>query len=63
MKAAERKSLILFQEDSCDQERKPVDAAEWQEHSDADFSHGICDECIDKLYPELSVSRSSPRDE
>lgn len=24
------------------------------EHSDADFSHGICPECIRKLYPELS---------
>ena len=24
-----------------------------QEHSDAEFSHGICEECIPKLYPEM----------
>jgi PAS domain S-box-containing protein len=24
-----------------------------KEHSEADFSHGICPECIEKLYPEL----------
>ena len=33
-----------------------------QEHSDAQFTHGICDDCIDKLYPELSVNRSSRKD-
>lgn len=32
-----------------------------QEHSDAQFSHGICDDCIDKLYPDLSVNRSFPK--
>lgn len=25
-----------------------------QDHSDAEFSHGICDECIPKLYPEIA---------
>jgi len=25
-------------------------------HSDAEFSHGICPECIDKLYPEYSAA-------
>ncbi|MFH2092878.1 MAG: hypothetical protein ABIJ31_10995 [Pseudomonadota bacterium] len=24
-----------------------------QEHSDAEFSHGICKECASKLYPEI----------
>jgi hypothetical protein len=24
-----------------------------KEHSEANFSHGICPECIEKLYPEL----------
>jgi hypothetical protein len=24
-----------------------------QEHSDAEFTHGICPECIKKLYPEI----------
>ena len=24
-----------------------------REHSEADFSHGICPECAKKLYPEL----------
>ncbi|MDA8140487.1 MAG: hypothetical protein M0036_17725, partial [Desulfobacteraceae bacterium] len=28
-------------------------------HSDATFSHGICPECQDKLYPELAQYRSS----
>jgi PAS domain-containing protein len=32
-----------------------------QEHSDAQLTHGICDDCISKLYPDLSVNRSSPR--
>ena len=32
-----------------------------QEHSQAQFSHGICDDCIEKLYPDLSVNRSSPK--
>ena len=26
-----------------------------EEHSDASFSHGICPECIKKLYPELKI--------
>lgn len=25
-----------------------------EEHSDADFSHGICPECAEKLYPEYN---------
>ncbi len=25
------------------------------DHSEADFSHGICPECVEKLYPELSL--------
>lgn len=25
-----------------------------KEHSDADFSHGICPECAEKLYPEFN---------
>jgi hypothetical protein len=24
-----------------------------REHSNADFSHGICPECLSRLYPEL----------
>ncbi len=27
------------------------------EHSDVEFSHGLCPECIDKLYPELKKKR------
>lgn len=27
-----------------------------QEHSDAEFSHGICPDCTKKLYPELDIS-------
>jgi N-terminal 7TM region of histidine kinase len=30
-----------------------------QEHSEAQFSHGLCDDCIEKLYPELPVNRST----
>jgi len=26
-----------------------------QEHSDAEFSHGICPECAEKLYPEYNL--------
>jgi hypothetical protein len=26
-----------------------------QAHSEAQFSHGLCDDCIDKLYPEFSL--------
>lgn len=26
-----------------------------REHSEAEFSHGICPECVKKLYPELSL--------
>ena len=29
-----------------------------KEHSDADFSHGICPECAEKLYPDLYNSGS-----
>ena len=39
-----------------------------QEHSDAEFSHGICDECGKKLYPEIfeddeEAAAESPTDE
>ncbi len=27
-----------------------------RDHSDAEFSHGICPDCADKLYPELSLN-------
>jgi hypothetical protein len=27
------------------------------EHSEAEFSHGICTECVPKLYPELYVKK------
>lgn len=27
------------------------------EHSEAEFSHGICPECIKKLYPEQSQKK------
>ena len=40
------------------------DAGYWQEielyiekHSEADFSHGICPECLKKLYPELESEK------
>jgi len=26
-----------------------------KEHSDAEFSHGLCPECAEKLYPEYST--------
>ena len=26
-----------------------------REHSEADFSHGICPECAKKLYPDLDI--------
>jgi len=29
------------------------------EHSGADFSHGMCPECLQKLYPEFAASQSS----
>lgn len=28
-----------------------------RQHSDAEFSHGICPECMDRLYPEVSKTR------
>lgn len=28
------------------------------EHSEAEFSHGICPECVEKLYPELDLNPS-----
>jgi len=28
------------------------------EHSDAEFSHGICPDCVDKLYPGLKVIKN-----
>jgi len=26
-----------------------------KEHSEADFSHGICPDCAKKLYPDLKI--------
>jgi len=31
-----------------------------QEHADTEFTHGICPECVDRLYPELGDSRRKP---
>ena len=31
-----------------------------QKHSDATFSHGICPECVAKLYPEFAAKPSTP---
>jgi hypothetical protein len=28
------------------------------EHSEADFSHGICEDCLQKLYPEYLEDHS-----
>jgi len=28
-----------------------------RDHSEAEFSHGICPECIEKLYPELNLDK------
>ena len=30
------------------------------EHSEADFSHSICPECIKRLYPDLSLHQGEP---
>ena len=30
-----------------------------QEHSEAEFSHGMCPDCAKKLYPDLELSKSS----
>lgn len=30
-----------------------------KEHSDADFSHGICPECAEKLYPEYNLYKKN----
>lgn len=30
-----------------------------KERSDADFSHSICPECADKLYPEYELSEKT----
>jgi len=30
-----------------------------RDHSEAEFSHGICPECCEKLYPDLNVTPSS----
>jgi hypothetical protein len=29
-----------------------------QEHSEADFSHGLCPECLEKLYPGLLAGKT-----
>ena len=31
------------------------------EHSDAEFSHGLCPDCVEKLYPELAEIRKNNR--
>lgn len=31
-----------------------------REHSEAEFSHGICPECVENLYPDLSQSAEQP---
>ena len=28
-----------------------------RDHSEADFSHGLCPDCAEKLYPELKIER------
>jgi hypothetical protein len=33
------------------------------EHSDAEFSHGICPECLKKLYPDLYPDEQSSRED
>jgi hypothetical protein len=33
------------------------------EHSEAEFSHGICPDCAKKLYPEYSLERPQNRKE
>jgi hypothetical protein len=33
-----------------------------QDHSDAQFSHGICPECMEKLYPEFSGKDQAKED-
>ena len=30
------------------------------DHSEAQFSHGLCDDCLHKLYPELEPGPSEP---
>ena len=30
------------------------------EHTEAEFTHGICPDCMHRLYPEYTVKRSSP---
>ncbi|HSO17864.1 MAG TPA: hypothetical protein VLT88_00305, partial [Desulfosarcina sp.] len=32
-----------------------------QAHSEADFSHGVCEECLRKYYPELDIGRDPAR--
>jgi hypothetical protein len=32
-----------------------------RKHSDADFTHGFCPACMEKLYPELAADQSSPK--
>ena len=31
-----------------------------QQHSEAEFSHSICPECIEKLYPDFARKNNSP---
>jgi PAS domain S-box-containing protein len=32
------------------------------EHTEADFSHGLCDECAQKLYPEIFLKKKKPEE-
>jgi hypothetical protein len=29
-----------------------------RDHSDAEFTHGICQECVEKLYPGLGIKKT-----
>lgn len=33
-----------------------------RDHSQADFTHGLCDECFDRLYPDYNVKSSKRED-
>jgi hypothetical protein len=36
-----------------------VDEAYVSRHTDAQFSHGICPECMEKLYPEFCKKKGA----
>jgi hypothetical protein len=29
------------------------------DHSEAEFSHGICPECVKKLYPDIDIDKNA----